>query len=593
VLAHIRIQPRNALLLAACWAALSPLLGATQQIKEPRERAQRIEQHLTRCAAFGFSGSALVLVGDEVLVRKGYGVADAKSGAACEPETLFDLGSLSKQFTAAAVLALQQRKTLKLDDAIERYFPNAPKDKRGVTLRQLLTHTSGLPRGASTVGSSLTSRDAFLAAVFALPLESKPGAKHSYSNLGYGLAAAAIEVATGKPFEDVMRKQVFEPAGLTNTGFRQDGRVDATRVARGRPKPIEPFPAGSLFENDTTQFDGFGDERLLAAEGWWSWGLRGAGGVLSTVDELAAWERALRSTRVLDKRSLDLFFTPERDGYACGWRIGRSPSGTTSIRHGGSTGNGFEVEFVRYPDERACVIVLGNTAGGLTTRVTNDVTTLLFGGQVVAPPETVVLDDEPRNAWSGDYRGPKGELLRIAADARGIFVEARNASAFEWTSGVAASQESKRAIEASRPIAAELADGKFAALHAAEDRNSPLFYAEHWWGRILAHHGAAQPFMVLGAAPNSDGAVVWIACPFARGEERLALQWRQGKLVKLTAHPPYASLRRLEFTGADSACDFDLESAAVRATAQLERTSGEIVWRVERRELRLVRSAAK
>ncbi len=466
--------------------------GAQARPIDAESVAKRVDEYLTRCTAFGFSGSVLVAVGDDVALAKGYGVADVKAGAWCSADTTFDLGSLSKPITSIVVFELAERGVLKLDDRLERYFPDAPADKKRITLRQLLSHTSGLPRGDGQIGSRMTERQAFLERVFALELESKPGATHLYSNIGYGLVAAAIEVATSKPFEDSVRELVFEPAGMERSGFRQDGRVDVSTAARGLPKDFEPPAPGSYLARDSSAFDGAFDEKLLATDGWWSWGLRGAGGVLSNVRDLWNLERALRGDVLLDAASRAKMFTPVLSDYACGWYVTTSSRRSPAIEHGGSTGNGFEVKFTRYPKEQVCIVALSNSATSALPWVNLNLGKLVFGEEVALPPAAATLSAADAANWVGEYRGSGKQHFALRVEGSALWIEALEPHAFEFLTGEAASRDDERAVAASRKIAEALVRGDTSAVHAAEDKKQPLSYFDGWWKRLVEHYSPSS-----------------------------------------------------------------------------------------------------
>lgn len=138
----------------------------------------KLDDYLTRCAAFGFAGTALVGKDGEVVLAKGYGLAERETGRTNAVDTIHDIGSLTKQFTAAAVLRLEQEEKLETSDALTKFFDGVPADKSKITLHHLLTHTSGLPRAISSVGSELHDRAELIRTVLAAPLESKPGTRY-------------------------------------------------------------------------------------------------------------------------------------------------------------------------------------------------------------------------------------------------------------------------------------------------------------------------------------------------------------------------------------------------------------------------------
>jgi CubicO group peptidase (beta-lactamase class C family) len=263
-----------------------------------------------------FCGAILVASRGKILVEKGYGPADAAKASPIGPSSLWDWASVSKQFTAAALLRLQDQKKLKLDDPLSKFFPNAPPDRAKVTLRQLLNHTSGMEAGFRLEWQfDPRSRASLETLLLKVPMTSKPGEKWEYSNSAYSLAAAVVERAGGKPFEEFCIDQLFKPAGMKDATFI--GRADRARVPkadRGRGFAGRP---GVAFA--------YGNELL--------WSYRGCGGVVATPRDFFQWDRALRGDKVLSKAAMAEFYLPGLNHYALGWLV--SPDGAR-VEHGGA-----------------------------------------------------------------------------------------------------------------------------------------------------------------------------------------------------------------------------------------------------------------
>lgn len=203
----------------------------------------RLDTALSRFAQYGFWGSVLVVREGRIVLLKGYGLADAtrriRNGAA----TRFEMNSITKTFTGAAILQLSATRRLTPADAVERYLGPFPVEKQGATIEQLASHTSGLiPEGADLAGDS---RDAFVRSVKRAPRESPPGAAYRYSNAGFSLLAAIIEVTSGERYEDYVRRHLFAPAGMGAAVFRPEVSPNDTLSAHGyvgAPARLEPGP---------------------------------------------------------------------------------------------------------------------------------------------------------------------------------------------------------------------------------------------------------------------------------------------------------------------------------------------------------------
>ncbi len=277
--------------------------------------------------AGGFAGSVLVSRGGDVLHLAGYGLADREAGVPFRPETVSTIGSITKQFTGAAILKLQEQGRLRVDDPIGRFFPDAPPDKAGITIHQLLTHTAGLPPALGS-DEEYMGRDSYLEAVWRTELRDPPGERHEYSNTGYSVLAAIVELRSGTSYEGFLRREFFDPLGMQHTGYRLADWSE-THVAAGY-RDGRRF--GRVIDMQTDE-DGF------------SWHLVGNGGIHSTVEDMARWVRALRGGEVLDAESLDALFGEHVDEgygdsfYGYGWVTFHLPNGERMVGHNG--GNGF------------------------------------------------------------------------------------------------------------------------------------------------------------------------------------------------------------------------------------------------------------
>ncbi|HET9420648.1 MAG TPA: serine hydrolase domain-containing protein [Nocardioides sp.] len=289
----------------------------------------------------GSSGSLVATADGEVVTCQGWGEADHETGVAAGCETVYDIGSVTKQFTATAVVKLQMQGRLRVSDPIERFFHGVPDDKRGITVRHLLTHTAGLVEALGDDYEPLTKR-AMIAEALRSELRSPPGARYHYSNLGYSLLAAIIEEVSGVGYEHYLAQEIFGPAGMTQTGYVlpdwDPGDVaveyDAKDRSQGRPY-----------------------DHPWAADGPY-WNLRGNGGLLSTAHDMGRWLVALEGDRVLDERAREELFRPrvlEEPGgdtrYAYGWVVADTAFGTLNWHNGG---NGWTyAELGRLPERGA------------------------------------------------------------------------------------------------------------------------------------------------------------------------------------------------------------------------------------------------
>ncbi|WP_160328132.1 serine hydrolase domain-containing protein [Solirubrum puertoriconensis] len=314
--------------LLAFLVALSPAAdqpAATAAGSAPRTAAAQPEglaAYVEQQARQGFSGAVLVARGAEVLLEQ-----EATTGAATRPVRAYWLGSLSKQFAAAAVLKLAEQGRLQVQDSLPRFFAAVPADKRRITLHQLLTHTAGLADRYSADGETDFNRA--VRAILRQPLSAAPGKGYRYSSDGYALLALAVEKAAGMPYEQYLRTQLLEPAGLRQTGFW------------GEPLPPDLKLAPVLDEQRTRRVD---SRVYRQGQSQANYGYRGATGMYSTARDLLRWISALRGRQLLGEGSLRQLWAPavpvRREGerevfYGYGWVVLTRGGQTVELRHSG------------------------------------------------------------------------------------------------------------------------------------------------------------------------------------------------------------------------------------------------------------------
>ena len=295
--------------------------------------------------------SLLVLKGGKAVVRRGFGRSDLARGTEAGPATNYRLASVTKPFTAAAVLLLAQDGKLSIDDPLRRWLPSLPGAADGITVRQLLDHTSGLPDYEDLMSKPYEGQilDAGVLALLEQrlaqpdPFYFPPGSAYRYSNSGYALLALVVERASGMPFADYLRTRIFEPLGMHDTHARVEGGPQIAHRAWGYSA------AGDGWERT--------DQNAYSA-------VLGDGGIYSNVDDLARWNAALDDDRLFSAGTRALAFgkqvqvavEPEATYYGFGWRV--TEDGDRQWHNGESVG--FRNAFVRWPKQRLTVIVLSN-----------------------------------------------------------------------------------------------------------------------------------------------------------------------------------------------------------------------------------------
>jgi len=321
---------RILILIPLLWLAAPPIAQADQS--DDFIQAQMKMFHLHGI-------SVAVIRNGTIIKAQGYGVADDERKTPASTDTVYKIGSVSKQFIATGIMLLVRDGRVGLDDTIGKYIDDVPAAWKPITVRHLLTHTGGLVRESPGFNSDKQIRDAdVLKAAYRVPLLFTPGQKYEYSNVGYYALAEIIHIASGRPWQEYIDEKVFQPAGLS----------------------IVPTNTKKAIANKARGYDGRHNTNVAA-----DWvALRPSGAFLSTVLDLAKWDAVLYTDRVLTDAERRQMYTPVRlnDGttaaYGFGWHV-ESRDGRRFVWHGGGL-PGFSSQFVRYIDDGISVIMLTN-----------------------------------------------------------------------------------------------------------------------------------------------------------------------------------------------------------------------------------------
>jgi CubicO group peptidase (beta-lactamase class C family) len=342
-------------------------------------------------------GVAVAIVDRGTVVKaQGYGYANVEHQVPVRPETIFQSGSLGKQFTAAAVMALVEDGKLALDDTLGKYFPDAPEAFRPITVRHLLTHTSGIPdytEGTLDYRRDYTE-DELARLAFGLKLEFAPGARWNYSNTGYLLLGVLAHRASGRFYGDVLRDRVFRPLGMKTARIISEEDIVPHRAAGYRL-------AGGELKNQ----EWVSPKLNTTADG----------SLYFSVLDLVAWDKGLRARAVLKPESWAAVFQPVRLNsgrtypYGFGWGIEQA-AGQTVVGHGGSW-QGFRTQLTRFLGNDLTIIVLANLAEAEPERFVDGIAALL-DPRLAKPRPAPIADEEP--AVTARLRG----LLAAARDGR-------------------------------------------------------------------------------------------------------------------------------------------------------------------------------
>jgi CubicO group peptidase (beta-lactamase class C family) len=345
----------------------------------------RLDAQLTRFAAYGFAGSVLVARGGEVVLLKGYGLADVERGVPNSAATRFEMNSMTKMFTGVAILQLAAQGRVQLSDPMSRYFPGFPPAKQQATIEQLATHTAGLIVEGAQLASD--SRDAFVRDVARTPVESPPGERYRYTNAGFSLLAALIETVSGETYEQYLRRHLFEPAAMHSALFRNEVPAGDSRFAHGyvgTPRGLHPGPPNPYV-----------------------WGTIGAGGVWSTVGDMYRWVVALRERRVLEEAEWRTLASPPQPPAmeAFGWHVETTPDGggRARISKGGGSDD-FASQLLYYPRDAVVIVWASNNLRQRWRQTLNQaLPALVFADNAILLPPVVPITPAQLRELRGRY----------------------------------------------------------------------------------------------------------------------------------------------------------------------------------------------
>ena len=330
--------------------------------------SSRIDDYLTNMSKKQFSGAVLLSYKGETILSKGYGQADRENGIAYTPDTISDIGSVTKQFTAAAILKLEMQGKLSVSDKLSTFFPNAPKDKADITLHQVMNMSAGLHTYSDTEGDyEAVTKQGFIDIVMGQKLLFTPGSNWQYSNTSYSLLALLIEQVSGMSYESYLYENFFKPAGMESTGYSRP---------KFSPKNVAIQHTDAVSTGKPTEKPWDGSEPYFH--------LKGNGGILSTTEDLFKWHKALLTENVLSTTAKAKYFTgyikrstSSSDSYAYGWLVRNTPRNTTLIHHSGGNGSAFAY-FNRFVDEDMTLIIVCNDYNSFNPKINKQLKSMLF-----------------------------------------------------------------------------------------------------------------------------------------------------------------------------------------------------------------------
>ena len=347
----------------------------------------------------GFNGSALVAKNGTILLNKGYGYRNAETRVLNDEHSIFQLGSVTKQFTSAVILKLQSENKLSVSDKLSKYFPHYPKGD-SITIKELLTHTAGIynyTNDGNFMKNEITkpkTREQMMALFENKPLDFSPGTAWKYSNSGYSLLGYIIEKVTQASYEKAVRNYIFSPLKMTHSGF------DFT----GLQSPDKTVGYFVLNARDTMRAP-IVDSSISFS----------AGAIYSTTDDLYRWSHALENNSILSTSQQNEAYTPVKNNYGYGWQID-SIDGKRRLAHGGGI-PGYVTILSRVPADDITIILLSNASNEKVGAISNSIYSILYNQPYELPKErkAVSLDEQTMQQYNGEYEIKPGLTVTINA----------------------------------------------------------------------------------------------------------------------------------------------------------------------------------
>src|SRR4030095_2260706 len=364
---------------------------ATQDI------APKVDEYMNALVKAGwFNGTILIAREGKVIVNKGYGMANFELEVPNTPQTKFRIGSITKPFTAMAIMLLQEGGKLSLQDSICKYVTDCPAGWQAITIHHLLSHTSGLAKHDK-------AGDYLKTAMMPMPLpqlidsfknkpaDFKPGERFDYNNNGYILLGYVIEKVSGQSYEAFLREKIFTPLKMADTGYDDHDPVIKNRAAGYRKEdgkllnaaytdPSQPFSAGALY---------------------------------STTGDLLLLDQALYDGKFLSPKSIDTLFTPVLGNYGYGWFMMKQSNRPAILHPGGVPG--FSAMITRFPESKVLIVLLSNMDNMPIIRASNALGAIVFGGKYEVPRTRTAVKVNPKifDAYVGDYEDRPGRVTSI------------------------------------------------------------------------------------------------------------------------------------------------------------------------------------
>ncbi len=507
------------------------IAGASQAQVDP-DFVDDTRTYLERLEKLGFAGSIMVIAGGEVIVAEGYGDAKRDPSVRWTPGTVSTIGSITKQFTAAAIMRLQEEGKLSVDDTLGQHFDGVPPDKAGITVHQLLSHSSGISDLPDVDDFDENTRDEYVRMILDAPLGAEPGTHYEYANANFSLLGAIIEQTTGASYEEAMRDLIFEPAGLKLTGYTLPDYSGET-IADG-------------YEGDERW--GTVLERPMAADGPY-WALRANGGIYSTAEEMVRWGQALLNEEVLSRESRDAMWSKHIDEsnrgegesfYGYGWVVMEPVPGVEVITHNGGNGILF-ADMMIIPLAGVIAFVQTNVISTFrpANQLLEQVLRRMRGELYPKVPVVVEVDAAGLQKWIGTYKLDGGDRMEVTVDGEALRITPHGWTAFAAVHSVREQDTApllKLSAEVDRIVGAYFA-GDFQPIHDAYRGQVTLERLkemhESRQAQRVAEYGAFQGYEVLGTGTGEEYHFTLVRFRYEREPILRTYVWSRGDETNL------------------------------------------------------------
>lgn len=499
----------TAILLFSCFLAA---------LAQDDELKNSLDAFFQKAERYGYSGSVLIAKGDYVFLSKGYGKQDREKNIDESASTVFSVGSITKQFTGAAILKLEMLGKLSVTDPITKYFPDVPEDKASMTIHHLLTHSAGFPGGIGDDYELIKAND-FLKRAWDTPLLFKPGTGHEYSNVGYSILGILIEKLSGVSYDTFLHDQLFKPAGMENTGYL---------IPQFKP---EQLAVG--YRNG--QRWGTARDHAWLPDGP-GWHLRANGGILSTVGDMHKWVMALLGDKVLSAAAKEKLFAPHQREcedcptfYGYGWVVDKTPSDETLIWHNG--GNGVYNAYTGFiPSTGLTIVISSNSNDKIADDYAMKVLNILGGAGKG-------LDERFTNSNSGTYVLPSGSKVQVGFDELDrVWMEWTEADALQLLSGDGTEKPENVSPyeDRVRDMIKAARNGDFEPV--AKALGVPVEEAKNmeseFWKNLEEKSGAFQSIDIIGSVlrPRRNACLVFAKARMQKGSRFITYVWVENHL---------------------------------------------------------------